>query len=77
MLMVFRYITGADDAVALYRFMPYMKECQEGISLNALTACLREEGYTLAACDEAAVMMAGRTDGAIDKDELAQFGRAF
>jgi len=46
------------------------------MSLNALTACLKEEGYTLAPCEEAAAM-ARRSDGAIDKDTLAQFGKTF
>ncbi len=75
MLMVFRYITGADAAVTLARFCPYM-EGQEGMSLDALTACLREEGYTLAPYEEAAEM-SGRDDGVVDRDALAQFWRPF
>ncbi len=76
MLMVFRYITGADVAVTLCRFAPFLKEGQEGMSLKGLTACLKAEGYTLVPCEEAAVI-ARRSDGAIDKDALAQFGQAF
>jgi hypothetical protein len=75
MLMVFRYITGADAAVTLARFFPYMKG-QEGMSLDALTACLKEEGYTLAPYEEAADI-SGRDDGVVDGDALAQFWRSF
>jgi hypothetical protein len=74
MLTVFRYITGADIAVTLCRFALYLKEGQEGMSLSGLTACLKEEGYTLAPCEEVAVI-ARRSDGANDRPHLRSLGR--
>jgi hypothetical protein len=45
-VIVFRYITGEDESSALSRFFPYLNG-EEGISLDALTSCLREAGYVL------------------------------
>jgi len=53
-LIVFRYITGEGEDSALRRFFPYLNG-ESGISLGALTACLKEVGYTLTPLDPADV----------------------
>lgn len=68
MIVVFRYITGANAGEALFRFCPYMKG-QKGMSLDALTACLKQAGYSLTLYKEAA--------GGTDKAALAQFWEPF
>jgi hypothetical protein len=45
-IIVFRYITGEDEGSTLRRFLPYLNG-ESGISLDALTACLKEAGYML------------------------------
>ena len=45
-LIVYRYITGEDEGSAFRRFFPYLNG-ESGISLDALTACLKQVGYMM------------------------------
>ncbi len=45
-LIVYRYITGEDEGSAFCRFFPYLNG-ESGISLDALTACLKQVGYRM------------------------------
>jgi hypothetical protein len=49
-LIVYRYITGEDEGSAFRRFFPYLNG-ENGISLDALTACLKDAGYMLTAIE--------------------------
>jgi hypothetical protein len=52
-VIVFRYITGEDEVSALRRFLPYLNG-ERGVSLDALTSCLKEAGYVLIPLERAA-----------------------
>jgi hypothetical protein len=66
-LIVYRYITGENEGSAFRRFFPYLNG-ESGISLDALTACLKQVGYMLtpfnpAELDDAPVEFLGRFQG--------------
>ena len=45
-LIVYRYITGEEEDSAFRRFLPYLNG-ESGISLDALTGCLKQVGYLM------------------------------
>jgi hypothetical protein len=53
-VIVFRYITGEDENSAFRRFIHYLNG-ERGISLDALTSCLRDAGYILTPFEREAV----------------------
>ncbi|HYW39937.1 MAG TPA: hypothetical protein VE957_17635 [Terriglobales bacterium] len=60
---VFREITGEDENRALYRFRPYLTG-EPGISLDALSSCLKDAGWMLTPY-EYAVQQVTEPDGSL------------
>jgi hypothetical protein len=71
-VIVFRYITGEDEDSAFRRFAPYLNG-ERGISLNALTSCLKEAGYMLTPFERDAADV----EVTIEKDALREFWGRF